>query len=145
MVDVVDKETRSRMMAGIHGRNTKPELLVRSGLHRLGLRFRLHGKLPGKPDIVLRKHQTAVFVHGCFWHRHPGCRFCTTPSTNVLTWRRKFRQNVERDARKAAELRDAGWHVLTIWACEISPASIQRLATRIRRNSPRQPRPRRRA
>jgi DNA mismatch endonuclease (patch repair protein) len=107
------------MMAGIKGANTKPERLVRSFLHRHGLRFRLHGKgLPGKPDLVLAKHRAAVFVHGCFWHRHPGCKYAYSPKSNSDFWQKKFEENVRRDERKEEELRRAGWRVIIIWECQ---------------------------
>lgn len=99
--------------------NTKPELIVRSLLHSFGLRFRLHRKsLPGSPDIVLSKHHTAIFVHGCFWHRHPGCKYATTPKTRQEFWIPKFEGNVARDARKEAQLQELGWRVLIVWECE---------------------------
>ena len=119
MTDVVDRATRSRMMSGIRGRNTKPELIVRSYLHRAGLRFRLHAKLPGKPDLVLPRHRTAVFVHGCFWHRHEGCRYTTTPRTNQEFWQQKFLGNVDRDRRHMEALRTLGWRVATVWECAL--------------------------
>lgn len=120
MVDVVDRATRSRMMANIRGRDTKPEMQVRRMLHGGGYRFRLHDRLmPGRPDIVLPKHRVAIFVHGCFWHRHAGCRFCTTPATRPDFWREKFASNVERDARNIASLIASGWRVATIWECAL--------------------------
>jgi len=120
MIDVVDRATRSRMMANIRGRDTKPEMLVRRMLHGAGFRFRLHHRLmPGRPDIVLPKHRAAIFVHGCFWHRHEGCRFCTTPATRPDFWRDKFAANVERDARNIASLLASGWRVATIWECAL--------------------------
>lgn len=123
MTDIVDAEGRSRMMAGIKGRNTQPELVVRQYLHRAGLRFRLQVKgLPGRPDIVLPKHGTVVFVHGCFWHRHPGCKFAATPSTRVGFWQSKFTSNVARDAACATALCSAGWSVQTVWECETRDA-----------------------
>lgn len=119
MVDVVDPSVRSRMMAAIRGRDTSPELLVRQYLHRAGLRFRVHRKtLPGRPDIVLTQHRAVVFVHGCFWHRHEGCRFTTTPATRSDFWQDKFGRNVARDEQKSGLLRAAGWRVFTIWSCE---------------------------
>jgi DNA mismatch endonuclease, patch repair protein len=118
--DIVDRETRTRMMAGIRGKNTKPELIVRSGLHKRGYRFSLHRRdLPGKPDIVLPKFHTAIFVHGCFWHRHEGCRYATMPRTRPEFWALKFEQNKARDARARAELVAFGWHVDVIWECEL--------------------------
>lgn len=119
MTDVVDTATRSRMMKGIGSAHTRPEIVVRRYLHACGLRFRLHsGNLPGRPDIVLHRYRTAIFVHGCFWHRHEGCRYAAQPKTRVDFWQEKFRRNVERDARKAGQLESAGWRVLVIWECE---------------------------
>lgn len=135
-MDVVDRATRSRMMSGIRGKDTKPELAVRSFLHRAGLRFRLHAKLPGKPDLVLPRYRTAVFVHGCFWHRHEGCRYATTPASNAEFWREKFAGNVERDARVKRQLEEAGWRVETVWACQLGETELSRLARGIRNNAP---------
>jgi len=105
-------------MSRIRSRDTGPELLVRSALHRAGYRFRLHRKdLPGRPDIVLPKYHTVVFVHGCFWHRHKGCKLAYTPKSRVAFWKKKFQSNVDRDRRKARALRQLGWHVITIWEC----------------------------
>lgn len=128
MTDVVDRATRSRMMSGIRGKNTKPELVVRSFLHRQGLRFRLHARLPGKPDLVFPRLRTALFVHGCFWHRHPGCPYATTPASNERFWREKFEVNVLRDENVKRELRAAGWRVKVIWACELNDSRLLRLA-----------------
>lgn len=109
----------SRRMKAVRQKNTAPEVTVRRLLFRLGLRFRLHVKrLPGSPDIVLRKYSTAIFVHGCYWHRHLGCKHATMPKTNQDYWLPKFEANVERDARKAEALRALGWRVLTVWECE---------------------------
>ncbi len=120
MVDIVDKQTRSRMMSGIRGKNTQPEMLVRKYLHAKGFRYRLHDiKLPGSPDIVLRKYQLAIFVHGCFWHRHKGCRYSTTPAQNREKWLQKFKQNKERDKRQIKQLINSGWRVLVIWECAL--------------------------
>jgi DNA mismatch endonuclease (patch repair protein) len=119
MVDNVDAATRSRMMSAIRGRDTAPELAVRRYLHGAGLRFRLDGAgLPGRPDIVLPRHRVAVFVHGCFWHRHEGCRFTTTPSSNIDFWNTKFIHNVRRDAENEIILNELGWQPLVIWECE---------------------------
>lgn len=118
MVDVVDKTTRSRMMSGIRGKNTRPEMLVRQFLHRHGFRYRLHVKnLPGSPDIVLPKWKMAIFVHGCFWHRHEGCRFSTTPASNVDGWQKKFQENAARDQRNVSDLLATGWRVIILWEC----------------------------
>ncbi len=120
MVDVVDPATRSRMMAGIQGKNTKPELLVRKYLHSLGLRFRLHAKeLPGKPDLVFPKYKAAVFVHGCFWHRHAGCKYATTPNSREQFWTNKLSENVARDSYQIAALKGLGWRVFVVWECEL--------------------------
>lgn len=120
MVDVVSSKVRSRMMAGIGGKDTKPELTLRKGLFALGLRYRLHDrKLPGRPDIVLSRWNAVVFVHGCFWHRHPGCRFATTPATRIEFWLDKFEKNVARDQRNVVALQTLGWRVLVVWECDI--------------------------
>lgn len=133
MADIVDRATRSRMMSGIRGRDTKPELVVRKYLHAHGLRYRIAPKdLPGKPDIVLPKYRTVVFVHGCFWHRHPGCKYAATPSTNPDFWQRKFQTNVVRDERIRESLQQAGWRVLIIWECEIAPRRLALLLRRVR-------------
>lgn len=106
-------------MSRIGPRDTKPEKLVRRLLHAMGRRFRLHRRdLPGTPDIVLPATRKAIFVHGCFWHRHEGCRKSTTPKTRTAFWLDKFAANVERDARKELQLREAGWDVITVWECE---------------------------
>jgi DNA mismatch endonuclease (patch repair protein) len=119
MTDIVSKKVRSRMMSGIRGKNTKPEIKVRSMLHKMGYRFRLHMKdLPGKPDIVLPKYHTVVFVHGCFWHRHSGCKYAYTPKSRSDFWNEKFKKNVERDSANREGLQKAGWVVLTVWECE---------------------------
>lgn len=133
MTDVVNRATRSRMMSGIRGRDTKPEMVVRKYLHAAGLRFRLAPKnLSGKPDIVLPKYRTVVFVHGCFWHRHERCRYATTPATNVDFWLNKFKANIARDKRTYDLLTEAGWRVLVIWECETTTLKLQRLVKLIR-------------
>lgn len=120
VADVVNRSTRSRMMASIRATNTKPELRLRQALHRLGFRFRLHDKrLPGTPDLVLRRHRAVIFVHGCFWHRHEGCHWCTTPSSNVPFWTKKFAGNIARDRVRRDALRQAGWRVATVWECAL--------------------------
>lgn len=132
MADIVDKETRSRMMSGIRGKDTKPELTVRSYLHRAGLRFRLHANLPGRPDLTFPKYQTAVFVHGCFWHRHPRCKFTTTPANNRIFWLEKFAANLQRDKRVRQQLIKLGWRVLVIWSCQLSELELDKLVASIR-------------
>jgi len=119
-MDVVDTETRSRMMSGIRGKDTKPEMTVRRFLHAHGYRYRLHRRdLPGKPDLVIPKLKVCLFVHGCFWHRHLGCRYATTPKTRIEFWDEKFQMNVARDLANTQALETAGWRVLTIWECEL--------------------------
>ena len=126
-------EQRSRLMSRVKGKDTKPEKVVRSALHSLGYRFRLYRKnLPGSPDIVLPKYRTAIFVHGCFWHRHPGCPKATTPKSNLEYWHRKFAENVERDRRKERELARLGWRVMIIWQCESSVRRLDELAERLK-------------
>ena len=132
MADVVDRATRSRMMSAIRGRDTRPELEVRRLLHREGLRFRLRAALPGKPDLVFPKYEAVVFVHGCFWHRHPNCRYATTPASNQEFWQAKFNANVARDKRVVARLRREGWRVFTVWACRITEGRMRALARQIR-------------
>ena len=120
MADHLTVQERSWNMSRIRGKNTKPEIVVRSLLHRLGFRFRLHRKdLPGNPDIVLPKHQTAVFVHGCFWHRHPGCKYAYNPKSRIEFWQKKFAENVERDARNQQDLKQQKWNVVVVWECEL--------------------------
>jgi len=120
LADRISEEHRSWNMSRIRGRDTKPEIAVRSMLHRLGYRFRVNRRdLPGKPDIVLPKYRTVVFVHGCFWHRHPGCKYSYTPKSRVEFWADKFRKNVERDRRVRNELERLGWHVEVVWECEL--------------------------
>ena len=119
MADIVDKATRSRMMSAIKGKNTKPELLVRKALHANGFRFRLHDKkLPGKPDIVLPKYKTVIFVHGCFWHGHE-CKNFRWPKTRKSWWRKKIEGNRSRDRRQNKQLTKSGWTCVTIWECKI--------------------------
>ncbi|MEH3091303.1 MAG: very short patch repair endonuclease [Agrobacterium cavarae] len=116
--------TRSRIMRAVAQKHTKPEMAVRRILHALGYRFRIQRRdLPGSPDIVLPKYKTAIFVHGCFWHRHPGCKKATTPKTRVSFWTEKFERNVLRDRQKEAELREMGWQVLVVWECEVKDVS----------------------
>lgn len=131
MTDIVDPTTRSRMMAGIRGKNTKPELVLRRALHAQGLRFRLHStKIIGAPDIALPKYKAAVFVHGCFWHRHFRCRYATTPSTRPEFWQAKFAANVARDDDVKRALLDIGWRVATVWECALRKQNLIEAAAR---------------
>ena len=131
-MDVVDSKTRSRIMASIKGKNTKPELAVRKALHRRGFRFRLHAKdVPGRPDLVFRKFNAVVFVHGCFWHRHEGCRHATVPSTRTEYWTSKFERNVARDNEVRSRLIEEGWRVATIWECALRKAEHVDVATQM--------------
>ena len=120
MTDVFSEEKRSYVMSCVSSKDTKPEKIVRSFLHRAGFRFRLHARdLPGKPDVVLPKHKTAIFVHGCFWHRHPGCKRATTPKTRREFWMEKFKKNVRRDNLNQKKLKELGWEVIVVWACKL--------------------------
>jgi DNA mismatch endonuclease (patch repair protein) len=119
MVDTLTPAQRSERMSRIGSRDTKPEIMLRKALHRLGFRFRLHGAgLPGKPDIVLAKYRTVIFVHGCFWHRHEGCKVATTPKSNTEFWSEKFSRNVARDERVKRQLEELGWRVVIAWECD---------------------------
>jgi DNA mismatch endonuclease (patch repair protein) len=123
MVDIVDAATRSRMMSGIRGRNTKPEILIRSLLHRRGFRFRLDARdLPGRPDIVLPRYHAVIFVHGCFWHGHD-CHLFKWPQTRPDFWREKIGRNRANDAKAQAALRERGWRVATVWECALRGAN----------------------
>ena len=120
MVDRVSKEIRSYNMSRIRSKDTKPEILVRSYLFSKGLRFRKNDKrYPGSPDIVLPKYRTIIFVHGCFWHRHDGCKYATMPKSNVEYWEEKFYKNRQRDERNRRELEEMGWNVIIVWECEL--------------------------
>jgi DNA mismatch endonuclease, patch repair protein len=119
-MDTLDKAKRSWNMSRIRSCNTKPELKVRSLLHRMGYRFRLHHKnLPGKPDIVLSKYNTIIFVHGCFWHRHKGCKYAYKPKSKIDFWEKKFNENVNRDIRNKKALKKLGWNIVVIWECQV--------------------------
>ena len=120
MSDIVDKPTRSRMMGGIRGKDTRPEMTVRRALHARGFRYRLNARdLPGTPDLVFPKRRTIVFIHGCYWHRHEGCRYATVPTTNRTFWTAKFEANVARDARNIRELREKDWRIAIVWECAL--------------------------
>ena len=128
-MDIVNSKRRSEMMSRIKGRDTAPEIAVRRIAHRSGFRFRLHRKdLPGRPDLVFPRFRAVVFVHGCFWHRHDGCRFAYTPKTRVGFWAGKFSQNVARDRHDEEALRSIGWRILVIWECETrNEATVEEL------------------
>lgn len=120
MADVLTPVQRHDCMSKIKGRDTKPEMKVRSWLHRNGYRFRVQkSDLPGKPDIVLKKYNLVIFVNGCYWHRHPGCKYTTTPATNTEFWQKKFNQNVSRDKLCIEKLEACGWNTLVIWECQV--------------------------
>ncbi|WP_420566743.1 very short patch repair endonuclease [Thalassovita sp.] len=125
MADIVSPDVRSRMMSANKRRDTKPELLVRRYLHAQGFRFRLDvRKLPGRPDIVLARHHVAIFVHGCYWHRHRGCRFASIPKSNSEFWQEKFDRNVERDSRARDDLLEKGWRVAVVWECALAKNTL---------------------
>lgn len=126
MADVHSKETRSYNMSCIKGKDTKPEILVRKFLHAQGFRYRLHVKdLPGKPDIVLPKYKTVIFVHGCFWHGHVGCKYYVVPKTRTDWWLNKINTNIANDVKAIDALQKDGWKIITLWECELKPANIQ--------------------
>lgn len=125
-MDTMTAEERSRCMAAIKSGDTKPEMIVRRFLHARGFRYGLHNrKLPGSPDIVLRKHRTVIFINGCFWHGHEGCRLYRLPKSNVEFWEKKIARNIARDARTHAALVEMGWRVITIWECELRTVALR--------------------
>ena len=129
MADVMTPEQRSRCMAAIKGKDTKPELIVRKYLFSRGLRYRVNNrKLPGSPDIVLKKYKTVVFIDGCFWHGHEGCKYYRLPKTNVDFWRHKIAMNIARDYANSVDLRLSGWKVIRVWECDIK-TKVKREAT----------------
>lgn len=120
-MDVFSKEKRSRIMSRISGKNTKPEVIVRSLLHKMGYRFRLHRKdLPGKPDITLPRHNKIIFVNGCFWHGHENCPRAKRPKSNRIFWDEKLDKNIARDKANFAKLQDLGWDIFVVWTCEVN-------------------------
>jgi DNA mismatch endonuclease (patch repair protein) len=133
MTDTLSARERSKRMASVRQTDTSPEMRLRKALHRRGLRYRLNVRsLPGSPDIVLPRFRLAVFVHGCFWHQHDGCKSATTPKTNEEFWQRKFQRNKGRDSEALAALRELGWHTIVVWGCEVSTESkAQQVADRI--------------
>jgi DNA mismatch endonuclease (patch repair protein) len=128
VVDHISPERRSWLMSRVRSKHSSPEMRVRTTAHNMGLRFRLHrNDLPGKPDLVFPKYRVALFVHGCFWHRHEGCNKSTTPKSNVEFWESKFQKNTARDAQQKAELEKMGWHYVRVWECQTkSILDIQR-------------------
>lgn len=137
MTDIFNPEKRSEIMSHIKGRNSGPELAVRSLLHRMGYRFRLHQKaLPGRPDIVLPRYRSVIFVHGCFWHRHKDCRFAYTPKSRIDFWKAKFEANIIRDEKVNSDLERLGWQVIIVWECELrKPDQLcSRLMTSLRKS-----------
>lgn len=121
-MDVHSKAVRSYNMSCIHGKDTKPEEIVRKYLFSKGFRYRKNDKkLPGSPDVVLPKYRTGIFVNGCFWHGHDGCRYFIWPKNNAEFWHNKIKTNIERDARKKKQLEDAGWNVIVVWECQLRP------------------------
>ncbi len=125
MADVHSKETRSYNMSRIHSKDTKPEMLVRKFLHSQGFRYRLHVKeMPGKPDIVLPKYKTVIFIHGCFWHGHSGCKYYVVPKTRTEWWLNKINGNIANDDKALIALKEKGWKIITLWECELKKASI---------------------
>lgn len=126
MVDIVSKAKRSRMMASIRGKDTKPEMIVRRFLHGKGFRYRLHSRsLPGRPDLVLPKYRLVIFVNGCFWHQHAGCRYATMPAQNQKKWKLKFEQNIKRDQHNINTLMESGWRVFVIWECGLRTSELR--------------------
>ncbi len=135
-MDIWSKKKRSQVMSKIRSKNTRPEKVLRSALFRLGYRYRIHAKqLPGKPDLVLPKYHAVIFVHGCFWHQHKGCREGRVPSTNSEFWKDKLNRNSERDAANIKHLKKLKWQVLTIWECEIErqlEKTVKRVISRLK-------------
>jgi DNA mismatch endonuclease (patch repair protein) len=137
LADTVTPAERSQVMARVKSTGSKAELRVRRALHRSGLRYRLHRRdLPGTPDLVLPRLRTVIFMHGCFWHRHPGCKRASTPASNIDYWTRKFERNVARDASVQQQLRAMGWIPIIVWECETSPTQLAELSAAIRRQTP---------
>lgn len=132
MADVHEPHIRSYNMSQIRGKNTKPEILVRKFLFKNGFRYRLHDKrLPGKPDIVLKKYNTVLFVHGCFWHGHKGCKYYKIPKTNTKWWKNKIESNIEKDKVNQKKLTANGWKVITIWECELKKKNIEKTLSKL--------------
>jgi DNA mismatch endonuclease (patch repair protein) len=136
MADKFGTEVRSRIMRQIKGGDTKPEVMVRSCLHRAGLRFRLHrGDLPGRPDIVLPRRRAVIFVQGCFWHQHPGCKHSGIPLSNRRYWRPKLKRTIARDKANEQALAEMGWRVYIVWECEIGEKRLKRLVRQVKQGN----------
>lgn len=119
-MDILTPQQRHKSMASVHSKNTKPEILVRKYLWRMGFRYRLNNpRLPGHPDIVLRKYRTCIFVNGCFWHGHENCKYFKMPRTNIPFWEKKISRNKERDKEEQRKLAEMGWHVIVVWECQL--------------------------
>jgi len=130
MADVHSSDTRSYNMSRIKGKDTKPEMLVRKFLHANSYRYRLHDrKLPGKPDIVLRKYNTLIFIHGCFWHGHTNCKYYVVPKTRTEWWLNKINGNIANDTKAVTTLKKEGWKVILIWECGLKPAKLEKTLT----------------
>jgi DNA mismatch endonuclease (patch repair protein) len=135
MTDVHDKVTRSYNMSRIKGTNTKPEMLVRKFLHAKGLRYRLHNKdLPGKPDLTFPKYHTVIFINGCFWHGHKGCKYFVMPKTRTEWWSEKIEKNIKRDSKSLDDLKELGWYSLVIWECELKPDKREKTLSNLYRS-----------
>jgi len=126
MTDILTKKERSKLMSKVRSRDTKPEWILRCGLHRLGFRYRLkNSHLPGSPDLVFPQFHAVVFVHGCYWHRHPGCKDASMPKSNVDFWKKKFIQNMDRDRRNKQKLENLGWRIMVVWECELTKTGVE--------------------
>jgi len=126
MTDVHEQEVRSYNMSKIRSKDTKPEIIVRKFLHSKGFRYRLHDKsLPGKPDLVLKKYKTVIFIHGCYWHGHKNCKYFVVPKTRTDWWLEKINRNVANDATNFKRLKESDWNIITIWECELKPKKIE--------------------
>ncbi len=132
MADVHDKATRSYNMSRIRAKNTRPEMLVRHFLHAQGFRYKLHDKkLPGKPDIVLPKYKTVIFIHGCFWHGHKSCKYFVVPKTRTKWWLNKINSNIANDTKAEKALKKEGWKIINLWECDLRPIKIEMTFSRL--------------
>jgi len=138
MADVHNKATRSYNMSRIKGKDTKPEMLVRKYLHAKGFRYKLHDKkLPGKPDIVLPKYKTIIFIHGCFWHGHTNCKYYVAPKTRTDWWLNKINSNITNDKKAVTTLKKDSWKIITIWECQLKPAKVNKTLNSLLKKLPR--------